>query len=308
MPGGQNYLGGGQSFVQAGNNTGGGFNRLAFFGIGAMQMKMGHMMRKDIIQAQGEENRKTISHKTEETMKADIAKGFISRQHLTDDYDTIFAKDENGNYTRPEMAGHFGKGGLERNAHGIQPGPIAGIDIANINAGNRDVRAEDREKKKKEKEEADANKPQPKPKFDPKNPNNGFQGYTPRKTGTGGYDEALKEGKIDQDTYDSYLEEKDKPGKDYMPKRESNAVDSLVKERDNRKDTFDTGTNEHRTNVSNAWGEGKITTEEAADLSTPGSEQQKTYNVNSFPNLNTDEEIQKTHANAGLDDKKGTQY
>ena len=304
MPGGQNYLGGGQSFVQAGNNNGGGFNRLAFFGIGAMQMRMGHMMRSDLIARQGEEQRKTLSHKTDEGFRADIGKGIISRQHLTDDYDTIFAKDKDGNPLRPEMAQHFEKGGLIRNAHGIQPGPIAGIDIANINAGNREVEAEDREKKKKEKEEADANKPQPRP----KRGEEGFQGYTPRKTGTGGYDEALKEGKIDQDTYDSYLEEKDKPGKDYMPKRESNAVDSLVKERDSRKDTFDTGTNEHRTNVSNAWGEGKITTEEAADLSTPGSEQQKTYNVDSFPNLNTDEEIQKTHANAGLDDKKGTQY
>lgn len=139
MPGGPNNLGGGQSFVQAGNNNGGGFNRLAFFGIGAMQMRMGHMMRKDIIQAQGEEHRKTISHKTDEGIKADIAKGFISRQHLTEDYDTIFAKDEKGEYTRPEMADHFKLGGFERNAHGIQPGAISGIKIADINSKNRDL-------------------------------------------------------------------------------------------------------------------------------------------------------------------------
>jgi hypothetical protein len=308
MPGGQNYLGGGQSFVQAGNNTGGGFNRLAFFGVGAMQMKMGHMMRRDLISAQGEEQRKTLSHKTDEGFRADIGKGFISRQHLTSDYDTIFAKDEKGNYTRPEMADHFKLGGFERNAHGIQPGAISGIKIADINAGNRDQQAEDRETRAAEKEKNKQEKDQPKPKFDPNDPNNGFKGYTPRKTGTGGYDEALKEGKIDQDTYDSYLEDSKEKGKDYMPKQASTAIDTLVKERDSRKDTFDTGTNEHRTNVSTAWGEGKITTDEAADLSTPGSEQQKTYNVNSFPNLNTDEEIQKTHANAGLDDKKGTQY
>jgi hypothetical protein len=146
------------------------------------------------------------------------------------------------------MAQHFEKGGLIRNAHGIQPGPVAGIKIADINSQNRDIDAEDRETKRKEKEEAAANKPQPKPKFDPKNPDNGFEGYTPRKTGTGGYDEALKSGAIDQDTYDSYLEGKDKPGKDYMPKQASNAVDTLVKERQDaekgRTDNLNDGTGE----------------------------------------------------------------
>jgi hypothetical protein len=303
MPGGQNYLGGGQSFVQAGNNTGGGFNRLAFFGIGAMQMKMGHMMRRDLISAQGEEQRKTLSHKTDEGFRADIGKGFISRQHLTSDYDTIFAKDEKGNYTRPEMADHFKTGGFERNAHGIQPGPVAGIKIADINSQNRDIDAEDRETKRKEKEEAAANKPQPRP----KRGEEGFQGYTPRKTGTGGYDEALKEGKIDQDTYDSYLEEKDKPGKDYMPKRESNAVDSLVKERDSRKGTFDIGSSEHATNVSNAWGEGKITTGEAVDLLPTTSSFAKSLSTDGNHN-DTNESIQGDHERAGLNDKKGTQY
>ena len=292
MPGGQNYLGGGQSFVQAGNNNGGGFNRLAFFGIGAMQMKMGHMMRSDLISRQGEEQRKTISHKTDEGIRGDIAKGFVSRQHLVGDYDTIFAKDEEGNYTRPEMAAHFGMGGLERNAHGIQPGPVAGIKIADLNANGREAALRTQELK-------DSNKPekQEKPKR-PKRGEEGFQGYTPRKTGTGGYDEALKEGKIDQETYDSYLEEKDKPGKDYMPKRESNAVDSLVKERDSRKGTFNTGSQEHISNVDDAWGSGKITSSEAADLSAPGSDAQKKYN--NYPYPDTDESIAATHKNAGL--------
>lgn len=260
-----NYLGGGQSFVQAGNNNGGGFNRLAFFGVGAMQMKMGHMMRSDLISRQGEEQRKTISHKTDEGIRADIAKGFVSRQHLVGDYDTIFAKDENGNPLRPEMAEHFRKGGLVRNAHGIQPGPIAGIDIATINAGNADVKAKDRQARAKEKEEAAANKPKPRAKFDPENLNNGFEGYTPRKTGTGGYDEALKEGKIDKETYDSYVEDAASSRKHYMPTQASTAINTLVKERQDaenndggtppppngndsnntsRKDNLDTGTGE----------------------------------------------------------------
>jgi hypothetical protein len=82
----------------------------------------------------------------------------------------------------------------------------------------------------------------PKPKFDPNNPNNGFTGYTPRKTGTGGYDEALKSGAIDQETYDSYLEDGQKPGKDYMPKQASTAIDTLVKERDrSRTDNLNDG-------------------------------------------------------------------
>jgi hypothetical protein len=72
----------------------------------------------------------------------------------------------------------------------------------------------------------------PAPTFDPNNLNNGFTGYTPRKTGTGGYDQALKSGAIDKETYDSYLEDAKNPGKDYMPKQISNTVDTLVKERD----------------------------------------------------------------------------
>jgi hypothetical protein len=297
-----NYLGGGQSFVQAGNNNGGGFSRLAMFGVGAFQMKMGHMMRRDLISAQGEEQRKTLSHKTDEGFRSEIGKGFINRQNLTDDYDTIFTRDEQGNYTRPEMAEHFGKGGLIRNAHGIQSGPIAGIDIANINAGNRDQAATDRENRAAEKEKNKQDKDQPKPKFDPKDPNNGFKGYTPRKTGTGGYDEALKEGKIDQDTYDSYLEDSKEKGKDYMPKQASTAIDTLVKERESgRKSTFDTGSSEHTGNVDTAWGEGKITNSEAADLSAPGSDAQKKYN--NYPYKDTDESEVDTHKNAGLTGK-----
>jgi hypothetical protein len=306
MPGGPNHLGGGQNIVQAGNNSGGGFNRLAFFGVGAMQMKMGHMMRRDLISAQGEENRKTLSHKTEEMIRGEMGKGIVSRQHLVDDYDTIFAKDENGNYTRPEMATHFGKGGLMRNAHGIQPGPIAGIDIANINAGNRDQAAIDKENRVAEREQAKQDKPKPRP----KRGEDGFEGYTPRKTGTGGYDEALAANKkdptkgIDQETYDSYLEEKDKPGKDYMPKRESNAVDALVKERDSRKDTFDTGTDEHKANVESARSSGMITYEEAADLSTPGSPEHAKYSTGST----TDYGVDYIHKNAGLNKEDGTKY
>jgi hypothetical protein len=301
-----NYLGGGQSFVQAGNNNGGGFSRLAMFGVGAFQMKMGHMMRRDLISAQGEEQRKTLSHKTDEGFRSDIGKGFINRQNLTDDYDTIFTRDEQGNYTRPEMAEHFGKGGLIRNAHGIQSGPIAGIDIANINAGNRDQAATDRENRAAEKEKNKQEKDQPKPKFDPNDPNNGFKGYTPRKTGTGGYDEALKEGKIDQDTYDSYLEDSKEKGKDYMPKQASTAIDTLVKEREaGRKGTFDTGTSEHKANVAEAWSSGKVSSEEASDLSAPGEGKQAYDNVASVEN---DDDIYNAHKSAGLNDKKGTQY
>ena len=69
-----------------------------------------------------------------------------------------------------------------------------------------------------------------------------FQGYTPRKTGAGGYDEALKSGAIDKDTYDSYMEEGQKPGKDYMPKQASHSIDALVKSRtDNLNDGNEDG-------------------------------------------------------------------
>jgi hypothetical protein len=146
----------------------------------------------------------------------------------------------------------------------------------------------------------------PKPKFDPNNLNNGFTGYTPRKTGTGGYDEALKSGAIDQETYDSYLEDSKKPGKDYMPKNESQGHDARVKDNNSRGKSFDIGSSEHISNVDNAWGDGKITNEEAADLSAPGSKQQKKYT--DFPHPDFDISIANDHIRAGLDDKKGTEY
>ena len=253
-----NYLGGGQSFVQAGNNNGGGFSRLAMFGVGAFQMKMGHMMRRDLISAQGEEQRKTISHKTDEGFRESIGQGYIHRQNATTDYDTIFDKDQDGNYKRPEMAAHFGMGGLERNKYGIQAGPVAGIKIEELRAEGRDTALKTEEAKTK-------NTPPPgeKKTKKPKMGEEGFMGYTPRKTGTGGYDEALKEGKIDQETYDSYLEDSKKPGKDYMPKQASTAVDTLVKERQAAENNNNTtpppgGDNVSRTdNLNTGTGEGK---------------------------------------------------
>lgn len=235
-----NYLGGGQSFVQAGNNNGAGFSRLAMFGVGAFQMKMGHMMRSDLIERQGEEQRKTISHKTDEGFRESIGQGYIHRQNATGDYDTIFDKDEDGNYKRPEMAAHFGMGGLERNKYGIQAGPVAGIKIEELRAEGRDTALKTEQEKGK-------NTPPPteKPKPRPKMGEEGFQGYTPRKTGQGGYDQALKEGKIDEETHASYMEDAASGPKSYMPKQASTAVDTLVKEREaGRKSNLDTGTGE----------------------------------------------------------------
>jgi len=64
---------------------------------------------------------------------------------------------------------------------------------------------------------------------------------------------------------------------------------------------------EHEMNVNDAWGAGKITSEEAADLLPKNSRMKNDMSAYGKSN-DTDETIQADHANAGLNDKKGTKY
>lgn len=310
------FLTGGQDFVVAGNNRSRGMGGLASLGrlashLAVQKHLISHRADEQIrVQGAGHESRAkwgAVSQAMSNKMTREDVLGFHDDvfKRFDDEHPDVksgkIKKQEDGNYPylRPELAEQVRRAGQAESRKGGQiPGPVAGITRSEIVAENNPPKTPSAPKPPKT----------PKPKFDPNNPNNGFKGYTPRKTGTGGYDEALKSGAIDQETYDSYLEDSKKPGKDYMPKQASTAIDTLVKERDSRKETFDTGTNEHRINVSNAWGDGKITTEEASDLSTPGSDDQKLYNESKFEYYDSDEGIQNTHANAGLDDKKGTKY
>jgi len=311
-----NYLGGGADFVVANNNRGGGgLGGLASLGrlashLAVQKHLISHRADEQIrVQAAGNEN-KAKWNAVGDVMKNKTTRDDVlsfeddAMKRYDDEHPDVKAgkvkKGEDGQYPflRPVLAGQYQTAGqVEGKRGGTRPGSIVGIERTKL-VTDRPVKTPSKGEPKPPKT--------PKPKFDPNNPNNGFAGYTPRKTGTGGYDEALKSGAIDQDTYDSYLEDANKPGKDYMPKQASNAIDTLVKERDGRKKTFDNGSSEHISNVDTAWGEGKISSGEAADLSAPGSKEQKKYT--DYPQPDTDTSIQEDHSRAGLDDKKGTKY
>jgi len=246
------FLNGGQDFVVAGNNNrrrgGGG---LASLGRLATQLAVqkhliSHRADEQIrVQGAGHESKAkwgAVSQAMSNKMTREDVLGFHDDvfRRFDDDHDDVKSgkvkKDEvTGEYPylRPELAEQVRKAGQSESRKGGQiPGPMAGISRSEIVAEGNQTPTPSKPPKPP--------KP-PKPKFDPNNPDNGFQGYTPRKTGTGGYDEAYKSGAIDEDTYNSYLEEKDKPGKDYMPKQASTAIDTLVKERDSRTDNLNDG-------------------------------------------------------------------
>jgi len=328
------FLNGGQDFVVAGNNRRRGGGGLASLGRLATQLAV----QKHLISHRADEQIRVQGAGHESKAKwgvvSDVMKKKTARQdqlsfeddvmkRYDDDHDDVKSgkvkKGEDGQYPllRPILGGQYAQmGQVEGKDGSTRAGSQVGVVRSQEVTGRPD---------KTPSRTPPTPKPPktPKPKFDPNNPNNGFTGYTPRKTGTGGYDEALKSGAIDQETYDSYLEDGQKPGKDYMPKQASTAIDTLVKERDGRKNTFDTGssehigntgvndfdttTYEHISNVDNAWGDSKITSEEAADLSTPGSKMYKKYTE--YPGTEDDDEsIANDHIRAGLDDKRGTEY
>jgi hypothetical protein len=246
------FLTGGQDFVVAGNNNrrrgGGG---LASLGRLATQLAVqkhliSHRADEQIrVQGAGHESKAkwgAVSQAMSNKMTREDVLGFHDDafRRFDDDHDDVKSgkvkKDETTGqypYLRPELAEQVRKAGQSESRKGGQiPGPMAGISRSEIVAEGNQTPTPSKPPK--------ITKP-PKPKFDPNNPNNGFTGYTPRKTGTGGYDEALKSGAIDQETYDSYLEDGQKPGKDYMPKQASTAIDTLVKERDSRTDNLNDG-------------------------------------------------------------------
>jgi len=272
-----NFLTGGQSFVQARNNRGsGGMGGLANLGrwagqVATQKFLISHRADEQIrVQEKGNESRAKWG------VVGNVANGQFLRQETLDSHDDYTKKyddnhpdvvsgkvkkikDENGNetypYLRPELAKQYMEGGLqEAKKGGMTLGPVAGLR-ATQNVTDRDRELWENRLKNKN----DGNKTKtkvPKPTFQPgpitkgeggnpllTQPKDGeFQGYTPRKTGAGGYDEALKSGNIDQDTYNSYMEEGQKPGKDYMPKQASHSIDALVKSRtDNLNDGNDDG-------------------------------------------------------------------
>ena len=239
------FLTGGQDFVVAGNNRRRGGGGLASLGrlashLAVQKHLISHRADEQIrVQGAGHESKakwnavgdmmkKKTSRDDQLSFEDDVLKRY------DDDHEDVksgkIKKGEDGNYPylRERLAQQYlamgqveGRDGTTR--AGSQVGVIRSQEVTG------------RPEKTPSRTTTPKPPKTPKPKFDPNNPNNGFTGYTPRKTGTGGYDEALKEGKIDQETYDSYLEDSKKPGKDYMPKQASTAIDTLVKERDSRK-------------------------------------------------------------------------
>lgn len=251
------FLTGGQDFVVAGNNRNRGTGALASLGRLASQLAVqkhliSHRADEQIrVQTAGQESkakwgavsdamRKKTSRDDQLSFEDDVLKRY------DDDHEDVksgkIKKGEDGNYPylRERLAQQYlamgqveGKDGSTR--AGSQVGVIRSQEVTG------------RPEKTPSRTTTPKPPKTPKPKFDPNNPNNGFTGYTPRKTGTGGYDEAYKSGAIDEETYNSYLEEKDTPGKDYMPKQASTAIDTLVKERqdaESRNDNLNTGTEE----------------------------------------------------------------
>jgi len=260
------FLTGGQDFVVAGNSgrrRGGG--GLASLGRLATQLAV----QKHLISHRADEQIRVQGAGHESKAKwgavSDVMKNKTTRDDVLsfeddamkrydDEHDDVKSgkvkKGEDGQYPflRPVLAGQYQTAGqVEGKRGGTRPGPIAGIERTKLlNERPQKTPAKPRTK----------NTNTPKPKFEPGpittgeggnplliQPKEGeFQGYTPRKTGTGGYDEAYKAGEIDKDTYDSYIEDSQKPGKDYMPKQASHAIDELVKERDrSRTDNLNDG-------------------------------------------------------------------
>jgi hypothetical protein len=270
-----NYLGGGQDFVVARNNRGGGgMGGLASLGRWAGQVAT----QKFLISHRADEQIRVQEKGNESRAKwgavGNAANGHFLRQETLDSHDDYTRrfddnhpdvvsgkvkkiKDENGNeeypYLRPELARQYIEGGLhEAKRGGMSIGPVSQIrNSQQVTDRERELWRTKTDGGTKTKE----TKP-PKPTFQPgpitkgeggnpllTQPKDGeFQGYTPRKTGAGGYDEALKSGAIDKDTYDSYMEDGQKPGKDYMPKQASHSIDALVKSRtDNLNDGNEDG-------------------------------------------------------------------
>lgn len=256
-----NYLNNsGQDRVQAGNNSG---RMLGMFA--------SNIMGFNNLRTQIETRKHLITHQTDESIRRDreaqrnkaiygaagkAAESEFGTQALVNHFNTIYStygedheevkagRKKATDYLHPELAAHATEAGIIRTpgALGTQFGSTAGEKAAEARAlaaaNARNNPAPTKEKPTKEPKAT-------KPKFEPKPiklgesgnplleiPKAGeFQGYTPRKTGTGGYDEAYKSGAIDKDTYDSYIEDSKKPGKDYMDTATSETVNKLVKER-----------------------------------------------------------------------------
>jgi hypothetical protein len=261
-----NYLGGGQDFVVARNNRGGGgMGGLASLGrwagqVATQKFLISHRADEQIrVQGAGHESKAkwgAVSQAMSNKLTRDDVLGFHDDafRRFDDEHEDVKSgkvkKDEvTGEYPylRPELADQVRKAGQSESRKGGQiPGPMAGIARSEIVAEGANHPTPPRTKKSKI----------VKPTFQPgpitkgeggnpllTQPKDGeFQGYTPRKTGAGGYDEALKSGAIDKDTYDSYMEDGQKPGKDYMPKQASHSIDALVKSRtDNLNDGNEDG-------------------------------------------------------------------
>lgn len=263
-----NFLTGGQDFVQARNNRGGGggMGGLANLGRWAGQVATQKFLISHRADEQIRVNAATQENKAKWGAVGDAMKNKQTRDDVLsfeDDamkrYDDTHEDVKSGKvkkdevtglypYLRPVLAKQYETAGqTEGKRGGTRPGNIAGIERTKLVTG-RPEKTPSRTRTKTSNTPKPTFQPGPITKGEGGNPlltqpkNGEFQGYTPRKTGAGGYDEALKSGNIDQDTYDSYMEEGQKPGKDYMPKQASHAIDALVKSRtDNLNDGNDDG-------------------------------------------------------------------
>lgn len=217
--------------------------------------------RKDLITHQTDENirRDEAGHKNKAIYGAAgrVAESQFGNQAFLDFYDKGTAryaedhpdvvagkikKDVNGNlpYLHPEAARAITEQGIQKT-----PGPLGTTLVSN--AGVKATKERERlyesgviptktsgDRPSRQPKE----KKTPKPKFEPTGDNKiiqpkegDFQGYTPRKTGVGGYDQALKEGKITDEEHKYYMDEAASGPKNYMSTEKSNTINTLVKER-----------------------------------------------------------------------------
>lgn len=231
------YLNTDQNIVQAGEKNGSFLGRLAAGMMGANQARMNMQMRKDMIdhQTDAQIRRDEANHRNKAIygVAGRSTEAFMSMQADQRYFEEATKKGEDGKFVNPAWQQHI-DAGVTKTPSGTTFSPQAGTKRTKLKqeyeANHPSPKREPRTPKEKT----------PKPKFEPTGGNTivqpkpgEFQGYTPRKTGTGGYDEAYKAGEIDKDTYDSYIEDSKKPGKNYMDTATSDTVNTLVKERQN---------------------------------------------------------------------------
>lgn len=221
-----NYLNNsGQDRVQAGNNSG---RMLGMFA--------SNIMGFNNARTQLEARKHMVTHQTDESIRRDreaqrhkaiygaagrAANAKVAMDADRDYFSEATKKGEDGKHINEAWAAHI-DAGVTKMPSGTSFSPQAGVK-------RTQMKQEYEQNHPTPKREPAAPKPPkpPKAKFG----DEGFGGYTPRKTGTGGYDQALKAGKITKAEHSAYMEDAAAGPKNYMPTQASTAVNELVKER-----------------------------------------------------------------------------